>query len=352
MGRMAVNKLFCALVALLLFLMAVAVIVRIGVLQSPEETLQGEPTVPSESTVSTEDVPVLGPEPTVPVETDPPETQPPVEKPITVAPDQPEVTMTATSAFALDTESRQVLYLDGNLDQRVYPASITKLLTAWVGLQYLDAEEVVTCGEEVTYVAKDSSRAFLAPGHKLKASMLVKGMLLPSGNDAAYALAVAAARKESGNPDLAPRQAVKHFMDLVNAAARDLGLSGTHFSTPDGYHADDHYTTFRDLMQIARLALEDPIISACCGLYEDEVTFESGQTITWCNTNQLVDPDKIYYHEQALGLKTGHTDAAGWCLLSAFRQEDGGILILGVFGCEDSLERFEDTLALYEAVSE
>ena len=113
----------------------------------------------------------------------------------------------------------------------------------------------------------------------------------------------------------------------------------------------DHYTTSHDLVIVAQLALSNEVISRHVATPKHEkVVYESGQTISWKNTNALINPDSKYFCHNAIGLKTGSTGAAGNCLLSAFREDDGSLYIIGVFGCEEGNDRFSDTRHLYWAL--
>ena len=253
--------------------------------------------------------------------------------------------LAAAQAVVYDTASDEILFEKTVRTGKVCPASVTKLFTALVALLYLDPQTQVIAGEELDFVAEDSSMAFIYRDQTVTVSMLVEGMLLPSGNDAAYILATAAGRKIAQNQSLPPEEAVAAFVKEMNVAARSLGLSHTQFMNPDGYHIGGHYSSLEDLVVIARAALENPVISRCAETLQDEVTYLSGETNTWHNTNALLDPESPYYREDACGLKTGSTDEGGNCLLSAFRKEDG-YLIVGVFGCPYTENRFEDTLLL------
>lgn len=285
-----------------------------------------------------------------------PETEPPTEAP-TLAPVEEGpgipatgVNLTAKRYFVYDLERGEFLAISGSEDAWVYPASITKLFSAYVALQYLDPETVVTAGDELDLVAEDSSIAFIQKGNQLTVDMLVEGMLLPSGNDAAYILAAAAARAASGNDSMAAADAIAYFVDLMNTTAKTMGMTGSNFRNPDGYHVYDHYTSCHDLTIIARLALSNEVISRYASTYKDsKVVYESGEINSWKNTNALINPNSGYYCSNAIGLKTGSTKAAGNCLLSAFREKDG-VYIIGVFGCEESDDRFKDTRKLYWTV--
>ena len=279
-------------------------------------------------------------------------TEPTVPETEETYPTLPEgVELTARYSFVYDLDSEETLYGGEGLDERIYPASITKLFTAIVALEYMDPEAVITAGDELEMVEPDSSVAYIEKGHRLTVSMLIEGMLLPSGNDAAYVLAAGVGRAVSENANMSAQEAVQYFVDLMNINARFYKLSGTQFTNPDGYHAEDHYTTGRDLITIAQLSLEDTVICGFAGTAEAGVTYTSGQTNQWKNTNLLLHPDSEYYCDTAQGLKTGYTGAAGNCLLSAFLVEERYVVI-GVFGSTDYYDRFTDTLQLYEVFVE
>lgn len=332
------KKILIAEVAVLLVLVVVAICVRVGTNKEPQAT---QPPTPEATEVT--DAPTDPPatEVMAPTETEPA----PTETPAVTVP--VEWNITARHYLVFDCEDESFLALSDSGNEKVYPASVTKLFSAFVALQYLDPETEITAGDELDLIAEDSSIAFISKGHRLTASMLVEGMLLPSGNDASYILATAAARKASGNANMPASQAIAYFVDLMNSTAENMGMTGTHFSNPDGYHADDHYTTCRDLTVIARLALGNATIREYVSKPVDSVVYASGETNTWYNTNALISSDSNYYCPEAIGLKTGFTDEAGNCLLSAFRT-DGRTVIIGVFGCPEKSGRFTDTLTLYE----
>lgn len=257
--------------------------------------------------------------------------------------------VSAKQAFIYDS-LLDITFAKGDMEQRIYPASITKLYTAYVALQYLLPDTVITAGGELSFVGAGSTVAYISRGDRLTAEMLVQGMLLPSGNDAAYVLAAGAGRAILENPDASPREAVDAFMEAVNLRAEADGLTGTHFSVPDGYHREDHYTTMGDLLKIALLVLEEPVIAKYAGMLSAKVMYASGETNRWTNTNSLLDPSSPYYRQNAVGLKTGHTSQAGYCLLAAEHRGDR-VVITGVFGCASGSKRFEDTVTLFESLT-
>lgn len=250
--------------------------------------------------------------------------------------------------FVYDTGSRRMLYSSTPSTDELYPASITKLYSAWVALQILDPDQVVPVGKELGLLRPGSSTAFLAYGSRLTVRMLVEAMLLPSGNDAAYVLAAAAGRKLAQEPELPAKKAVAMFVEEMNRLAGEVGLANSHFVNPDGYHDDAHTSCPGDLATIGELALGNEIISQYMATQQDTVTFASGESITWYNTNRLLNPDSAWYCADAVGMKTGYTQEAGHCLLAAFQAEEGCLLV-GIFDSENKLSRYTDAVILFEA---
>ncbi len=266
-------------------------------------------------------------------------------EPVTITIDEGSVS--AAQAIIYDVSARRALYSRNQvIDGKVYPASTTKLFTAWLALQYLSPEEIITAGDELALLASDAAIAYIKKGHRLSASMLVEAMLLPSGGDAAYIIAAAAGKKILGNETASGKAAVDAFIEEMNRRLPQLGFNGTHFSNPDGYHSPDHYTTLEDIAGIAALALENKTIMQYAVLPSDRVQYASGQSNTWKNTNDLIQPDSINYCADAIGLKTGSTDEAGYCVITAAKGADGRYYIVGIFGGSNSSSRFSDAATL------
>lgn len=255
--------------------------------------------------------------------------------------------ITAQQAFVYDCSTGTFVHLTGSETDRVYMASITKLFTAHVALQYLAPTDPVTVGDELELITWGSSVAYLRQGDVLTVEQLIEALLLPSGNDAAYTLAAAVGRVIEGDDTLSARSAVSAFVDQMNREAQTQGMTGTHFVNPDGIHDAGHYSTMADLAVLGRLSLESPTILKYAQMPRDMVTPVSGSSYAWQNTNALVDPSSQYYCPVALGLKTGQTPDAGSCLLSAFHFGQRQIII-GVFGCPHVEDRFADTLQLLQ----
>ena len=261
-------------------------------------------------------------------------------------PPEPEPVYSGYALYCVDDHT----LLDGvNVNDRVAPASLTKLITASVALRYMDADEVVTVGTELQLVEPDSSLCLISRGQRLKLYDLLTGLLLPSGNDAAYTIAVTVARKVSGEANMSDERAVQYFCMLMNDLAKDLGMKGSHFADPDGWDNDTHYTTVSDLIKIAEYALTYPEIREIVSTPEKFVVFESGESIRWFNGNKLLHTQFGYYCENAIGMKTGFTDNAGLCLVAAF-VKGGKTYITVIVGCEDDEFRYNKTLELFKSI--
>lgn len=190
-------------------------------------------------------------------------------------------------------------------EHQMAPASLTKMVTALVALDHLSPTKTITVGEEIKMIGANSSTALLSVGQKYSVKSLLDALLIPSGNDAAYVLAVNAARTAANDKNLSLQNAVSDFVRLMNAKAEKLGCQNTHFSTPDGYDAEGQYTTALDMVKISSAAIKDASI-------RDSVI--KGKSGGWENSNLLVRTDSSYYNKYATGLKTGSTTDAGYCV--------------------------------------
>ena len=307
-------------------------------------------TVPATTVAPTVAAPTTVPPTTAPPATVPPTTAAPTV-PATTAPPVTVPTgpqLKAEKAFVYHCGSGEYSYIKGDLNGTTYPASITKLMSIYVGLMYLQPEQTVTVGNIVTTVPADSSLAHLSPGDTLTVKDLMAALLLPSGNDAAQVWAVEAGRAIAKDAALAEADAKARFVAEMNRQVPLLGLTHSQFVTPDGYDANGHYSSMADLCRLAQLCLEDPLMREIMGMAEYTVTLASRGPITWHNTNLLLLPGWVgYYRPNAIGLKTGNTGAAGNCVLTAFQMDDE-IVIIGVFRSTSYTDRFDDALTLYD----
>ncbi len=236
-----------------------------------------------------------------------------------------------------------------NTEEKAAPASLTKLLTAAVALEYLENDEIVYAGSEQSLVQPYSSLCGLQYGSFSTVENFITGLLMSSGNDAAYAIAVSTARKAYPDRDLSDEAAVDIFCGLMNDAAQRIGMTGSSFTTPDGWDDEDQYTTVSDLLVLTEYALNIPEIREIVGTPSKTVTFESGEVYEWHNSNLLLAPESAYYRDDAVGVKTGTTLNAGNNLISAF-EIGGKTYISVVVGCETDTDRYELTLKLIEFI--
>lgn len=339
------KKVIFAEVVVLAVLLVIAIVLCVNLVKNPVSDQAQPPAIqagPGETQIPEETTEATEPQPTWLVHEDGRE-------------------LLAKQYFVYDVKNEKFLTISGQENETIYPASVTKLFTCYVALQYLKADEVLTVGNELDMVVWGSSVADLRKGDKLTVSQLVEAMLLPSGNDAAYVLAANAGRRILKDENADFMYAVVVFMEEMNSQVEELGMINTHFANPDGIHSNDHFSCFSDLAQLAAMSIKDETIMKNAVIATDTVTFvergqfvgevdpdneNTGDTVKWKNTNELINPNSKYYCPYATGLKTGQTPYAGSCLLSSFDYE-GTQYIIGVFGCPEKDDRFDDTLQLF-----
>lgn len=279
--------------------------------------------------------------------------------------------VTAKYVVLYDATSDKIIY-QRNANEKCYPASTTKMMTAIVSSKIIPKDTVITVGDEIQLIGFDSSTAGLQTGMKLTYEALLDALLLPSGNDAAYTIAVNAARIYTGNNKLSNEKAVKTFMDLVNKAAKEIGCKHTHYVTPDGWHDDNHYTTATDLAKIAAYARTIPIVKTSCGkaeaewdLIQDSSTdtqdssseSDSSQetdeevslptSMYWYNSNAMLQPGGENYSKYCDGMKTGFTDEAGTSVVASAEMDGHTFIAVVMFG-ESLYKKYEDANILFK----
>lgn len=218
----------------------------------------------------------------------------------TMAAEAPAVS--AASAVLLDADSGRILYAQNENEERAI-ASITKLMTALVAAEYLDdLSQTITIQKEWTGI--EGTSLYLKAGEEISLETLLYGLLLHSGNDAAVALAAHCAGD------------VETFVGWMNQRARDLGMTGTHFSDPNGLGDEDHYSTALDMARLGAACLKNPVVSKIVAT--KSIVLE-GRSFT--NHNKL-----LWQYEGCTGMKTGYTRQAGRTLVSS-AERDGQKLV-------------------------
>jgi D-alanyl-D-alanine carboxypeptidase (penicillin-binding protein 5/6) len=214
-----------------------------------------------------------------------------------------------------------------NADERLEPASITKLMTAYVVFGEirdgnLSLEENVQISEKAWRT--EGSRMFVEVNTQVSVADLLKGMIIQSGNDATVALAEHVAGTEEG------------FASLMNHHGEQLGLNGTNFMNSTGLPHQDHYTTARDIAIVARALIEE---------FPEYYRWYSERDFTYNDITQYNRNKLLWRDESVDGLKTGHTDSAGYCLVTS-AERDGMRLISVVLGTKSEEARADASQAL------
>ncbi len=251
------------------------------------------------------------------------------------------------AAAIYDAETMAPIY-EQNVHAMRSPASLTKMLTAIVAVRYGNLDDIYTVGSELEFVALDASRAELVEGYRLTLRDLLHGLLLCSGNDAAYTIAVNIARSVCTEP-LDDREAVAYFCGMMNEVVAELELHDSHFVTPDGYEAEGQFSTAYDMVMIANLAIDFDIIRQIVCVPEITLTTASGHLMNWKNSNAFLHSESTYFDPRITGLKTGSTSVAGKCLVS-IATVDGREYIAVILGCDSEKQRYGYTKALFDYV--
>jgi len=251
----------------------------------------------------------------------------------------------ATSYFMIDSKTgRELASLKP--DTPVPPASLTKLMTAYVVFNAIKDNQI-RLDEEVTISEKawrtPGSRMFIEVGKRVSVQELLLGMIVQSGNDASVALAEYVAGSESV------------FADLMNQYASSIGMHSSHFVNATGLPDDNHYSTARDLSTLASAIIEE---------FPNYYRWYSVREFTFNDIKQPNRNNLLWRDDSVDGMKTGHTDAAGYCLVASARRGDMRLIsvVLGTSSVKARTDgsqalinygfRFFETRLLYKAGAE
>ena len=256
--------------------------------------------------------------------------------------------VTAGYSVLYDATADEIIF-EENSDKKCYPASTTKLLTAIVASKIItDSQMIITVGNEIKMIGEESSSAGLKMGMKLTFETLMDAMMLPSGNDAAYTMAVTSARIYKNDTSIPNKEAVAIFVDLMNDAAVQIGATNSHFANPDGWHDKNHYTTAKDLAKISIYAKSIPIIANSCKTHYAERKLIKGGMMYWVNTNIMLNDYYGYYSPYCDGLKTGYTDEAGSCVIASATM-DGHTFIAVVMDGKNGYSKYDDANLMFQS---
>ena len=248
------------------------------------------------------------------------------------------VEITANAAMLVSLDTDEVLY-EKNADKKVYPASITKIMTTLIILESekYDPEAKIAMTEEALDLISGtgSSVSLLKAGEEITQLDLVYMVLMSSYGDCSLLAAI----HYGGS--------VENFVNMMNNRAAELGLTGTHYENPIGLHHEQNYTTARDTYILTKFALQNETFKEVCESTRHTVqTSMSGQRVL-STTNFLQDNTTNYYYTYAKGVKTGYTDEAGRCLVSTASYNGYNYMCL-VFGCPPNEKKhFTESKELY-----
>jgi len=235
------------------------------------------------------------------------------------------VQITGRAVAVMEEPCGGTLY-EMNAGERLAPASITKIATALVAAERSDLSEMVDVEVDGAALAVETESTImgLQPGMEFSMRDLLYGLLLPSGNDAAIAIAEHVAGS------------VPAFVELMNEKADELGLRNTHFANPHGLDDPDHYTSAHDIAVFGRELLRRPELAAIVGSLEYQPVWDRP---AFSNSNRL-----LFDYPESIGIKIGFTDHAGQTIVAA-AERGGRRIIVSVLG---SSTVYQDAIALFE----
>ena len=220
------------------------------------------------------------------------------------------------AAYIVELTSGTVVYSD-NANEKMYPASTTKLMTALLAIEYIEAgngslEDIIIFSEAAVYgIPRDTMHINISVGEKLTVEQVLYAILLPSANEASLGMAEYVA----GSIDT--------FIDLMNIRAAELGMINTHYVTANGLHDEEHYTTAADMSILMQEVLKHDVLVRIMSTAEytlPETNMSLARSLS--NTNKCIHPENEYYNPYVKCGKTGFTTPAGNTLALYAEYED------------------------------
>ena len=260
-----------------------------------------------------------------------------------------EISIRSGAGLLVERSQDRVLF-EKNAYKKMYPASTTKILTAIVVLENTNLSDMATISQNaLETIPNGYVTCNLQIGEELSVRDLMYALMVKSANDAAVVLAEHVAGS------------VENFSNMMNQKAKDIGCKNTHFVNPNGIHADNHYTTAYDLYLMAEYALtfehnnefkefvsRTSYTLPATNMYPaEDRTFSTTNELIKINNNDRIDN---YYYKNALGIKTGHTSQAGYCLVSSVSRDDLefiSVILDGGFDSNGLSERYTETIKLF-----
>ncbi len=249
---------------------------------------------------------------------------------------QTEPQLTATAAVLIDADSGLVIY-EKNMNEKRFPASITKIITALLTIKAADGDysrRIQFTNEALSSLPSDSSNMGMREGESLSLEQALYGLMLPSANEVANALAL----DVSGS--------IEEFVVLMNEEAERLGAVNSHFMNPHGLHNTDHYTTALDMALIMKEAVQyDEFLKVISTKRVEIPQTEKRNTFEIVNTNKMIQAGS-YNYEFAVGGKTGYTDEAGHTLVSYAQKGDRKLISVVLQDVKNIL--YKDSIVLLD----
>ena len=244
--------------------------------------------------------------------------------------------LTAQSAVLIDAKTGIVIY-DKNKDEKSYPASTTKILTALLAIENTKPTDVLTHSHNAVFnIGQGSSHIGMRENEQITMEQALHGVLLASANEVCMAIA----EHISGS--------VEQFVELMNKRAKDIGAKNTNFTNPHGFHDDNHYTTSYDMALIMKEAIknEEFIKYINTTTYKIPPTNIVNEERILNNSNKLILKTSPYYYEYCVGGKTGFTDQAGNTLVTYAKKDN--MELIAVVMKDEGFQVYEDAKALFE----
>ena len=251
-----------------------------------------------------------------------------------------ELNIYSKGAILIDQKTGAVLY-EKNAEEKMYPASTTKILTSIIAIENCNLDDKVTVTKSaVLAIPSGYSSCYLSEGEIMTVKDLLTVFLVHSANDAGFVLA----EHISGS--------IEEFAKLMNQKAEEIGCTNSHFVNPSGIHDENHYSTAHDLSLIARYCMQNQIFRNIVSSKNCTIGATNKFDIRkYSNTNDLLNTSSKYYNPNCIGIKTGYTSEAQNCLISGFSKNNLELIsvILGASAREnEGSARYLDSNALCE----
>ena len=251
-----------------------------------------------------------------------------------------EIKLNATSAILVEVNSGKVIY-DRNSNERKYPASITKIMTAILVLENCNLnDKVIISQNALSNIPSGYVTCDLIVGEEISVQDLLYALMVKSANDSAYVLA-----EHVGGT-------IEKFSEMMNNKAKELGCEDTNFVNPNGIHDENHYTTAHDMYLISKYAMENETFRKLVNTKSytlSQTNLYPKSDRSFSTTNALIDENSGFFYKYAIGIKTGYTSQAGECLV-AESSRDGLDFIAVILdaGTPSKGNRFADAKKLFE----